>query len=183
MRLLVILIFLNLVTAQFQKGTMSAASLFSYSASSNGGNTNHYMTTGTNPTQMDVVRIQPSFSYFINDKISADIWFGKYKYSQGDDLKLESKLYGIGITKYFFPFYYGMGYGLSNSTSNGYNSSGANIEFHLGSLFELSPYIFLDMGINYIQGIGEIQLTGNSEYSYDNEETILQMGVGIKAFF
>ena len=63
-------------------------------------------------------------------------------------------------------------------------NSSKYFEFHVGVLRKVSENIFLDFGANYLFGMGETEGRYDGlSYDVDNDETIFQVNIGIRAFF
>ena len=112
----------------------------------------------------------------------------KTKYPD-DDEESKSSLIGAGITYYYQNFYIGGGIIKQSSESESgewsYESSQQFMNFNGGYLHKLNESVFLDIGLQYLKGMGETEaeLSGDSLDDIDNEETYFSMNVGIRAFF
>ncbi len=190
-KLLISLILLTgVIMAQFDKGTVSAGTLLSYSSYNSGGDydyTRNVMSIGTQSLEM--LSVKPTVSYFVQPNISIDgiIGFTKLTYEDEDsDSESSQNLLGGGATYYTGNLYGGGGIAFLSFESDDYKSSSKYLEFHGGYLHGLTENVFLDIGVSYLSGMGELESEYDGEENPDppdNEQTILQLSVGIKAFF
>ena len=182
----------------FDKGTVSCGTLFSYQ-SYDSGNEMSFQHSGTT-TQLGqqayiYLRIQPLINYFIKPNLSIDGIFGSetdkvdYDDDDYDDDDYKSSMIGAGITQYYNNFYIGGGIiKQSNEGKSGewsYESSQQFMNFNGGYLHKLNENVFLDVGLQYLKGMGETEseMNGDDLDDIDNEETYFSMNVGIRAFF
>lgn len=176
----------SFLMAQFSEGTISAGSLFSYSSYKESPDADPVTTATIGNTSISAITIviKPAVSYFIRENLSIDAIVSFTKISHGDyDTSLN--LYGGGATYYTGNIYAGGGLGLSAIGNYDSNSKSEWIDVHCGYLHGITENVFLDIGLSYIMGKGEYvtEYDSGEEYKRDNEDTILRIGVGIKAFF
>jgi len=127
--------------------------------------------------------IKPAVNYFILDNLSVDGILSLTKMSSGDN-EFSFNLYGAGATYYMSNIYGGGGFVMSSSGTDDYSTKSNWLEFHGGYLHSLTENVFLDLGVSYFMGTGEsVSEWDGEEDKSDNEESILRIGVGVKAFF
>jgi len=181
----------------FDKGTVSCGTLFSYQ-SYDSGNEVSFEHSGTT-TQLGqkpyiYFKIQPLINYFYKPNISIDGIFGsiteKTEYDDDDDDdEYKTSMIGMGTTYYYQNFYIGGGIIKQSSESESgewsYESSQQFMNFNGGYLHKLNESVFLDIGLQYLKGMGETETESNGDSldDIDNEETYFSMNVGIRAFF
>ncbi len=178
----------SMLMGQFEKGNISAGSLFSYSSSKSSSDDDGtgVLTIGREITYSG--SIKPAVSYFLMDNLSLDALISMTKMSQ-DDYYNSMNLLGAGATYYINTMYAGGGFAMSSSTNGqdgeaDYKSKSNFLELHGGYLHGLSDNIFLDIGASYLMGMGEnTSEYDGDEYKSDNESTSIWIGVGVKAFF
>ena len=181
MKKMIILILLinGILNAQFEKGTISAGSIFSYTSYKFTPDSDAFNLTNIGNRNLNVMMqtLKPTVSYFINESISLDASIGLLSVSIDGDSD-ESTWIGVGGTKYTKKlFYFGGSIWKENNSDISQTYAGAN----LGLLKELAQNVFLDIGGTYLFGIGEV----DSEYyeGVKNEQTKIDFVIGIKAFF
>jgi len=184
--ILLIAIMSSFVMAQFGQGTISAGSLFSYSSHSSGSEGDdpiNVTTIGNSSLSEFSLMIKPAVNYFILDNLSVDGILSLTKMSSGDN-EFSFNLYGAGATYYMSNIYGGGGFVMSSSGTDDYSTKSNWLEFHGGYLHSLTENVFLDLGVSYFMGTGEsVSEWDGEEDKSDNEESILRIGVGVKAFF
>jgi len=184
-----------MVFAQFESGTISAGALFGYNSYGNSENEDgdrfNLMSTGGGQTELIIIK--PTLSYFIASNISIDgiLNFMRVKYGDGDPETM--KLLGGGATMYFKDnLYAGGSYALQSSKSGddgyGYESSAQFVGIQLGLLHKVAENVYIDVGANYLMGIGDTTYeTWEDEDSWDHEDkntaNAYGINIGIKAFF
>ena len=176
---------------QFSQGTMSIGSLFSY-YSFDPGDDYAYEESGKRIGTAPEISftIKPLFSYFIKPNLSLDGHMGfmsSERDNEGEgveDYKASSTLIGIGATFYVEGLYGGGGFARTKNNNNYSDASSNYFELHVGVLRKVSENVFLDFGAIYLFGKGDTEGKYNGLfYDVDNEETMFQFNIGIRAFF
>ena len=109
--------------------------------------------------------------------------------AMSDDDEYKTSMIGVGTTYYYQNFYIGGGIIKQSSESESgewsYESSQQFMNFNGGYLHRLTESVFLDIGLQYLKGMGETETESNGDSldDIDNEETYFSMNVGIRAFF
>jgi len=178
--MLLILLINGILSAQFEKGTISAGSILSYTSykySPDSDVSLNFTHIGNRDLSISLQSLKPTVSYFINESISLDASIGLLFVSI-DGESDQSTWLGFGGTKYTKKlFYYGGSIWNESADDVSVNYAG----FNLGLLKELAQNVFLDIGGTYLFGIGEF----GGEYFEDikNEQTKIEFVIGVKAFF
>ena len=182
----------------FDKGTVSCGALFSYQSYDSGNEVSlEHSGTSTQLGQKPSIyfKIQPLINYFYKPNISIDGIFGsittetEYPDDDYNDYESKTSMIGAGITYYYQNFYIGGGIIKQSSESESgewsYESSQQFMNFNGGYLHRLTESVFLDIGLQYLKGMGETETESNGDSldDIDNEETYFSMNVGIRAFF
>ena len=142
--------------AQFNTGSKTASGTVSWSKNSYDGE-----------DAGSLLMIAPSVGYFVMDNLSANVSLNMMTYS--DDGESESITgFGIGAKYYMNNLYGGGSY---NSLSWEDEDAMTSLLIEGGYLYGLNDNVFLDIGLDYLMGLG------------DNKSTTMTIGVGIATFF
>ena len=170
----------SFLMAQFTPGTISAGSVFSYTSYKYNADADaESITSIGSEVSVTSIAVNPTFSYFIAGNISVDAILSFNTLSDGDD-SYKMNMYGVGGTLYMNNLYGGGGFAIA-ATGEDKMATSNYLVFRGGYLHKLTENVFLDFGASYSMGSGKYKYDGE-EYG-DNEETILRVGAGIKAFF
>lgn len=171
----------SFLTAQFAPGTISAGSVFSYTSYKYDADSDATsITTFGSDRSVSSMAVSPSLSYFLMENISIDAIFSFNSFSSGEGDSYKINMYGVGGSYYLNNLYGGGGFAVASSGED--KMSSANyLVLRGGYLHELREYVFLDVGASYSLGTGKYKYDG--EETGDNEETILRIGAGVRAFF
>ncbi len=161
----------------FEKGTKSlggSISLGSYKSSSDSPAYNRF-------------ELAPVFGYFVTKNVCLDVspllGIGWEKSSP------TSVSLGINVGfRYFFKnFYGGASFEYSKSGPKGRKYSEQSMALKAGYLFEIAKHIYLDTGIVYSHGLGNIKfpypLPDPIEVSLKNDSSSIVLRTGIQIFF
>ena len=190
-----LLIISSIVFAQFEPGTISAGTLFGYNSfgdsEDDGGDRVDVISVGS--SQMELIVVKPTLSYFITGNISIDGIMSIMRLKYGDSDPQTMRLLGGGATMYFKQnFYAGGSFMLQSSKSEGddwsYTSNAQFAGIQGGILHKVAENVYLDVGVNYLLGIGDRKSESEDygeTYKNENKNTANAYGinVGIKAFF
>lgn len=175
---------------RFNKGTISAGSLFNFSSySSNKDDNNPTMTTRVGNSLSTSLRIKPIISYFIHPNLSIDAILGyTLTVVEGENYENRQFSYGGGVTFYIWKVYAGAGMMEEdeNNKFSSYSKSSRYLEFHGGYLHELAENVFFDLGVSSRLGIGEVTIepkSGDPSIISANTQKMFHVNMGIKAFF
>lgn len=187
LRSFVILVLLVSVSlGQFESGTITAGSLFSFSSvdGGGGGDPTNVTTIGTNSLSFYSFTIRPMVGYFILDNLSLDLLFSRTGIKE-DDWEYTMMHYGPGASFYASNVYLGGGYVLMSNSGGSSTSKSNYIEAHGGFLFELSQNVFLDANVSYLMGTGDDVYETDDGYTDEdpNDASVLNVSVGVKGFF
>ena len=178
----------RITRSAFGRGTISAGSLFSYSSAKSSADDNdptNVSTIGAGLNDFSVT-IKPSFSYFIFNNVSLDGILSLTRIGTKEN-STNYNIYGLGSSYYANNFYLGIGYAIlasgSGDSNDRYNSSYDFVEVHSGYLYQVSSNVFFDLGLSYMQGLKSKHGWNGQTETEDNEETILRLDFGVKAFF
>ena len=126
--------------------------------------------------------LQPELGLFIRDNSSLDLMFEFESQSQGDK-RLSIVGIGMGTKFYWNRFYVGTDFQHRSinfmATDGKSTSSGMYITPKVGYLAPLTAHAYLNLGANYLMGIGHYG--GNSSRS--NENRNLRFSIGLQYFF
>lgn len=184
--ILFLLIISSIVFAQFEPGTISAGALFGYNSygDSEDEDRDRQDIMSIGGSQFQFLLLKPTVSYFISRNISIDGIMNIMRFKYGDSDPSTSKDVGGGISMYFKQnLYVGGSFTLqaskSGSDTYSFSSSAQFIGIQGGLLHKVAENVYLDVGINYLMGIGDTKF----EYEYDggtdkNEKKILPMLTG-----
>jgi len=163
---------ISLSFAQWEAGTKSVGSLFSFSSSNSGEEGDESMTT---------LSIEPAGSYFVIDNVSADVSFVMKSSSYGD-ADWSSTDIGIGASYYMNNIYGGGGLILSSQKEGDGDASKANyLQIKAGYLHSMVENWYFDIGLRYNMGMGKYKM-GDTEGA-DNKSSLMTLGVGVVTFF
>jgi len=190
--ILFLLILTGFVWAQFEEGTLSVGSLFSYTSVKSSPDADALTTTTLGPNSLNIysATIQPTLSYFISNNLSLDAIYSRTDLDDGD-YDYSFSFYGPSASLYVNHLYAGGAYVLFNSKSKSeyseHTSKTAYLELHGGLVHKLVEHVYVDINARYLMGTGDY-VTEYSEYpegdyTNKNEETMLLISAGIKAFF
>ena len=202
-KILITMLLISGLFAQFSQGTISAGALFNYSSYEDGGNYSDTETQTAIGTKLTgSTTLKPTVSYFIQPNLSIDgyIGFNSFEYKNCDDNGYGNKecetndssanILGGGATFYVDKFYGGGGIASVSSESDDYEATSKYLELHGGYLHSLTQNVYLDIGFSQLSGMGEYEVEydgvdcdDNGNECEDNESSSFQINVGIKAFF
>tara|TARA_B100002052_G_scaffold243578_1_gene228732 strand:+ start:153 stop:731 length:579 start_codon:yes stop_codon:yes gene_type:complete len=188
---IITVLFFGCIIGQFRTGTISAGSLFHYSAySENDGNTNgdnHII--GTTSLKSSYFSAKPGMNYFILPFLSIDATIEYTKMQNVDDGN-GSELNGLGVgASYYFNQNIYIGGGTFQYTSSSNNNDDETktktsyTNIYGGYLIPLNSYVFIDLNCNYLTGLTQEYSNPFSNSSIGIDDTIFAFNVGIKAFF
>ncbi len=185
--LLLYVILTSISWAQFEAGTISAGSLFSYSSTSSGGDVVTNSHAGEGGFNIFTFTVKPSLGYFVINNLALELIFSRTAYGT-DDNDLSYTIFGPGGSYHAGHLYGGGAYVFMNGESSGgshVSTSKMNfIEVHGGYLQKLVEHVFLDLNASYLTGIGdEVSNNGGEDYTRKNDMTMLTISAGIKAYF
>jgi hypothetical protein len=138
----------------------------------------------------------PDLNYFILNNLCLDLSVGYNHAWKNDDTSQSTDSWNIGFgARYFFfkRFYGGAGL-FYQSFKNNYTDAKyreTEVRFSAGYLFGLAKNVYLDLGVKYIKGLGNVHQEspayyepfGTTTLSYKNETSIFQTVIGISIFF
>lgn len=139
--------------------------------------------------------ISPKVSYFFVDNICLDVSFGydiawrkSGSYGTYEDYNI-----GIGGRYFLKRFYGGLGFLYHAFKNRDTESKYQEMELKLsaGYLIGIAKNVYLDVGIAYIKGLGDLKAQaphyerhfGTTEISYKNRTSELRSTIGISVFF
>ncbi len=126
--------------------------------------------------------ISPEFSYFIPKNLCLDVSPG-FGVSWAES---ESTYTGLAIdfgARYFYKnFYGGASYRYGKSGTKGNKGSSQDITLKIGHLWEIAKHIYLDTGIVYNHGLGDVKYS-NPVYNFKNDGSSISLRTGVQVFF
>lgn len=181
MLIMVVLMVGVMTLSAFEKGTKGV-----------GGNISFYSQKDSSSSLM----IGPELNYFVLNDLCLDLSLGYGHYWKNSDTSQSTDSIDIGFgARYFFfkRFYGGAGLFYHAYRNNDVNSKSRETELKLsaGYLFALAKNVYLDLGVTYTKGLGNVHVEspyyldtfGSSSISYKNETSLFRSMIGISVFF
>ncbi len=132
-------------------------------------------------TVLTIITQMPEMGLFVTDDNSLELIF-KYAYQGKVNVSLSAVAMGVGFSHYFGKFYTGTDFQLQSSNLRGGGFSGSNtgifLSPKLGYLLPVTDNAYLDLGANYLVGIGDYSGGGG-----ENEVRSLRLQFGLQYFF
>ncbi len=175
--ILILIVFTVFTVFGFEKGTKSLGGGFSLSS----------FKTDDNPTYWNL-GIYPRLSYFIWKGVCLEL-SPSFNYAWNKDDNSHGFGLEAGVRYFFKKFYVGAGlrWETSRTPSADYKSSSRELLLRAGRLFGLAKNIFLDLGLVYTRGLGEINVSCENPdvcgQDWDNDLSMLRAHLGIAVYF
>lgn len=167
---LFLVIALSAMTFGFEKGTKSIGGTVGF--------TNYKHDSDANA--QDSIGIYPILSYFVAKNVCLDVSPG-FSVSWNDvNDTFTSFSIGLGFRYFYKLFYAGALYDYRKSGSKGSKVSSQYFTLRAGRLMGIAKNVYLDFGLIYDMGIGEIRFPN---WNLDNESRQLTVRVGVQLFF
>ena len=164
---------ISLSFAQWEAGTKSVGSLFSFSSVNSG-------IEGEDGTS--TLSIEPAGSYFVIDNVTADVAITMLSIDDGSDDKWSATNIGFGASYYMNNIYGGAGLLMSSWKVGDSDPSKSNyLTIKAGYLHSMVENWYFDIGLRYNMGMGKHKM-GDTEGD-DNKSTNMTLGVGVVTFF
>jgi hypothetical protein len=135
---------------------------------------------------VNAIEIMPWGGYFVIDNVSVDVVLNYVNASSGEwDGSISEFTLGLGGTYYFNKFYGGLGLMMASSNNkmnenNEFKHSANYMGLFIGYLYPIVENVYLDTSLMYQMGIGKY---GGDSEDFDNEESGLDIAIGLSVFF
>jgi len=179
--IMIILMAGTMILFAFEKGTKGIGGNVSFNSPKNSSS---------------AIMIGPQLNYFVLNNLCLDLSLG-YNHSWKNDETFKSTDtldIGFGARYFFFKkFYAGAGLFYHGFRNNDVESTSRETRLRLsaGYLFELAKNVYLDLGVTYTKGLGDVHIEspayyevyGSTSASYENKTSIFRSVIGISIFF
>jgi hypothetical protein len=180
--LFIVMLMVGVMTlSAFEKGTKGVGGSISFYSEKNSSS---------------AITLGPELNYFVLNNLCLDLSLGYSHSWRNEDTSHSSDSWNIGFgARYFFfkRFYGGAGlfyHSFKNNYTDG-KSRETELRLSAGYLFSLAKNVYLDLGVAYIKGIGDVHAEapyyynsyGTTSISYKNKTSIFRSVIGISVFF
>ena len=156
----------------FEQGTINLGGNIGFSS---------YKSNSDDDDSETTISIAPNGGYFFIDNISGDLMINFSNATEGD-YKSSRLQIGFGGRYFINQMYAGLGFMMGSGSSDsevGETELSANfLNLKAGYLMPLAENVYVDLGLDYLMGIGEY----GGDREGDNEESKFEVKAGLQIF-